>query len=103
MRKFAIRAFAPFVLILCTASAPAFARHDLAGTWSKASIKSHCDAAGGRFGTGTSDGGYRCTAAGGSVSCNSKGKCTGTDPARLVQGNKTGIDSVTVGNSKAQK
>jgi|SRR4030081_1063558 hypothetical protein len=102
MRKFTIRAFAPFILILCTASAPAVARHDLGGIWSKGSIKNHCDAAGGRFGTGD-DGGYRCVAAGGSVNCTKEGKCVGTDPKRLVGGNKKGIDPVTVGNSKAQK
>lgn len=93
--------FIPIALIaLTTFSTPASAAHVLGGTWSKASIKSHCAAAGGEFNDNGPGKGYGCFATGGQVSCNNKGKCIGTDPSRLVQSNKKGIDPVTVGNSK---
>ena len=57
----------------------------LGGTWSKGSIKAHCDAAGGSF--SSSSKGYGCLVSGTAsfVDCNNKGKCTGSDP--IVSGN----------------
>jgi hypothetical protein len=50
----------------------------LSGTHSEGDIQSHCSAAGGVFfGSTSSDSGYGCTAAGGSISCNRAGECTG--------------------------
>jgi hypothetical protein len=92
--------FIPALIALTTFATPASAAHVLGGTWSKASIKSHCKAAGGSFNDNGPGQGYGCFATGGQVSCNNKGRCIGTDPSRLVQGNKTGIDPVTVGNRK---
>jgi hypothetical protein len=102
LRDFSVFALAPFVLMtVTTLSTPAAAAtaggHTLGGKWSAGSIKSHCDAAGGEFTRGPN--GYGCTANGGSVHCNNKGKCQGSNPASL-SGGKTGIGTVTVGGTK---
>jgi hypothetical protein len=52
------------------------ASRKLSGTYSSGQIKASCDANGGVF-SSTGSGGYNCTAGGGIVDCNSKGKCTG--------------------------
>jgi hypothetical protein len=50
----------------------------VSGTHSESDIQSHCSAAGGVFFPSTSpDSGYGCTAAGGSISCNKSGSCSG--------------------------
>jgi hypothetical protein len=100
MGKFAIPALATVTLVTLTVlSTPAAAVHNLGGTWSKASIKSHCDAAGGTY-SSYKDGSYGCDNGGnggGAVSCKN-GKCIGTDPTRLGGGGKNG--PVAVGGSK---
>ena len=65
--------------------------HVLGGSWSKSSIKQHCDAAGGSFSAGKS-GGYGCMAPGGYVTCNKSGTCVG-DSTDLVRGGDKGTQS----------
>lgn len=77
---------------------PASAIHALSGTWSRGSIKSHCDAAGGVY-TGYKDGGYSCNSGRGLVTCGKNGKCKGTDPTRL-SGGSTKTGPVAVSGSK---
>jgi hypothetical protein len=48
----------------------------LSGRHSGSDIKSHCDANGGSFSTYKD--GYSCYGSGGSIHCNTKGKCVGT-------------------------
>ena len=99
MRNALIFALASVTLMtVTTLSTPATAAHTLSGTWSKTSIKQHCDAAGGTFNDNGKGQGYGCSTAGGTVSCKKNGKCQGTDPARLSGGGKNG--PVAVGGSK---
>jgi hypothetical protein len=48
----------------------------LSGTHSASEIRAKCDAAGGSF--TSADSGYGCAGPGGTVNCNTKGKCTGS-------------------------
>ena len=98
MRKFAIPALATAVLItLTTMSTPAAASHSLKQTCKADCLKSHCDAAGGHYYTGSKISG--CSVGTNNVTCDNKtGKCLGTDPQRLGQGGKNG--PVAVGGSK---
>ena len=97
MRNALILSLATVTLMtVTTLSTPAGAAHSLGGTWSKTSIKQHCDAAGGTFNDNGKGQGYGCSTVGGTVSCKKNGKCQGTDPARLTGGTK-GKPVTTVG------
>jgi hypothetical protein len=67
-----------FTIAMVFASGAVAGTVQIKGNQSESSIKSHCDKAGGVFfGSGGGDGGYGCTAAGGSISCNKSGECSG--------------------------
>jgi hypothetical protein len=101
---FAVLAIAGTMLLADSSSA---ATRSLSGTHTAGEIKAACDTAPGGvyYGPGPGGSGYGCVGDKGSVSCDSKGKCTGTCPKcanvmPTANGNSPAGGAGTAGNAK---
>ncbi|WP_158814741.1 hypothetical protein [Methylocapsa sp. S129] len=103
MRKAAYLSLAAAFAISLVSLAPhgAFSKPVVVkGTVSVEAVEMACVHMDGQFTNGTGKGGYGCVTANASISCNSKGKCTGTVPDRATVG-ASGLKGLLGGGAMA--